>query len=51
MGTSRRTSSLILEMTSYSDNGYDDTNYFVVLKSSWPIPCSYQVLLLSDAKW
>ena len=30
------------EMTSYSDNGYDVTNYFDALKNSWPILCSYQ---------
>ena len=44
------TSGLKLEMTSYLDNAYNATN-FVVLKSSWPILCSYQVLLLSDTKW
>ena len=40
-----------LEMTSYSDNAYDVTNFLVVLKSSWPILYSYQVSLLSDTKW
>ena len=29
------TSRLKLEMTLYSDNAYDVTNFFVVLKSSW----------------
>ena len=42
---------LELEMTSYSDNVYDVTEFFVVLKSSWPMLCSYQVSLLSNAKW
>ena len=40
-----------LEMTSFSDNAYDVTKFFVVLKSSWPILYSYQVSLLSDTKW
>ena len=37
-----RTSGLKLEMTSYSDNTYDVTN-FVTLKSSWSILYSHQV--------
>ena len=45
-------SGLKLEMISYSDNDYDVTNFFVVLKSSWPVLYSdYQVSLLSDPKW
>ena len=40
-------SGLKLEMTSYSDIAYDVTNFFVVLKSSWPILYSYQVSLLN----
>ena len=31
------TSDLKLEVMSYSDSAYDVTNFFVVLKSSWPI--------------
>ena len=50
-GTSDLNSVLKLEMTSYSDNADDITNFFVVLKSSWPILYSYQVSLLSDTKW
>ena len=49
-GRSALNSVLKLEMTSYSDNAYDVTNYFVVLESSWPILYSYQVSLLSDTK-
>ena len=45
------TSRMKLEMTSYSDNAYDVNNFFVALKISWPILYSYQVSLLSDAKW
>ena len=48
---SDRRSGLKLVMTSYSDNAYDVTNLFVVLKSSWPILYSYQVSLLSDPRW
>ena len=36
-GTSGKIRELKLEMTSYSDNAYDVTNFLVVLKSSWPI--------------
>ena len=32
-------------MTSYSDNAYDVTNFFVVFKKSWPILNSYKVSL------
>ena len=45
------TSGLKSEMMSYSDNAYGITNFFVVLKSSWPTLYSYQVSLLSDPKW
>ena len=45
------TSGLNLEMKSYSDNAYDVTNFFVALKSSWPIVYSYQVSLLANTKW
>ena len=48
-GTKGLNSVLELEMTSYSDNAYDITN-FVVLKRSWPIFYSYQVSLLSHTK-
>ena len=40
-----------LEMTSYSDNAYNVTDFFFVLKSSWYILYSYQVSLLSGTKW
>ena len=50
-GTSGLNSVLKLDMTSYSDNAYDITNFFVVLKSFWPILYSYQLSLLSDTKW
>ena len=44
------TSDLKLKMTSYSDNAYDVTNFFVVLKSSWHLFYSCQVSFLSDPK-
>ena len=50
-GTSGKIRKPKLEMTSYSENAYNVTNFFVVLKSSWPILFSYQVSLLSDTKW
>ena len=40
---------LKLEMTSYSENGYDVNNSFF-LKISWPVLYSYQVSLLSGDK-
>ena len=35
----------------YSDSAYDVTNFFVVLRSSWPILYSYQISLLLDTNW
>ena len=49
-GTSGKIKEAKLEMTSCSDNAYDVTNFWVVLKISWPILYSYQVSLLSDTK-